>query len=165
MGVRHDYLRVSPLERFFSHVEKTDECWNWKAHRTPTGYGEFKIDGHYVKAHRWIYEQTIGPILNGREIDHLCRNRSCVRPDHLEVVTHAENMKRGRWPKGAWQKMAQAQLAKTHCPKGHPYRGDNLIQTRKDGHSHRRCRMCYEEQQRNACARYRAKRRAKACAF
>lgn len=99
------------MERFWSKVEKTEGCWNWLGNITPIGYGGFFLDGKNRRAHRVAYELSIGPIPKGLVIDHLCRNRRCVNPDHLEAVTQGEN--RGRVP------------VKTHCNYGHPLIGDN----------------------------------------
>jgi HNH endonuclease len=66
-------------------------------------------------AHRWAYSLLVGPISDGLEINHLCRNRACVNPDHLEPLTHADHAK-----------VTRSRTKKTHCPSGHPYAGDNL---------------------------------------
>jgi hypothetical protein len=76
-------------ERFDASIEFTETCWLWQRSRTQNGYGLFSVHGKRCLAHRWLYEQTIGPIPEGLEIDHLCRVRHCVNPDHLEAVTHA----------------------------------------------------------------------------
>ena len=81
-------------ERFFSRVDKTGTCWVW---RTPlgTGYGMFACsEAQPVMAHRWSYEHVHGPIEPGMVLDHLCMNRACVRPSHLEPVTYSENARR-----------------------------------------------------------------------
>lgn len=70
-------------------------CWVWQRHVTPQGYARTPIEGRYVLVHRLYYERKYGPVPAGMELDHLCRVRSCVNPDHLEVVTHAENTRRG----------------------------------------------------------------------
>lgn len=120
--------------RFWNKVEKTtDGCWLWTASGVKGGYGRYTVGGERVLAHRFAYELLVGPIPKGLTLDHLCRNRACVNPRHLEPVTHAENVKRGE--SGAWLR------AKTHCPKGHPYSGDNLAIC-KGG---RVCRACSRE--------------------
>ena len=87
--------------------------------------------GKHFLAHRMIYELLVGPIPDGLEIDHLCRNRGCVNPGHMEPVTHRENLMRG-------DTVAAANPAKTHCIRGHPYDDEN---TYRYG-SHRYCRAC-----------------------
>ena len=83
---------------FWQKVDRTGPCWVWLANTNDKGYGTFWIGpprrGH-VKAHRFAYETEIGPVPAGFELDHLCRNRACVRPSHLEPVSHRENCVRG----------------------------------------------------------------------
>lgn len=88
-----------------------------------------------TKAHRAAYELLIAPIPNDKVIDHLCRNPSCVNPDHLEVVTQRENILRGIGP-------SAIHARKTHCPRGHPYSGDNLYIS---PNRQRRCRTCQRQ--------------------
>lgn len=95
----HVEVTAETVKTFWSRVDKTDGCWLWTAAKNSDGYGYFSIKGYSVRAHRWAYELNVGPIPKNRVIDHLCRNRSCVRPDHLELVTNQENVIRG-WKAG-----------------------------------------------------------------
>lgn len=71
-------------------------CWIWGRFTLPNGYGQLTVKGKRTLAHRYMYEKHVGPIPDGLVIDHLCRVRNCVNPDHLEPVTHTENQRRGR---------------------------------------------------------------------
>lgn len=82
------------LAGFWAKVRKTDTCWLWFGDRKDTGYGRYKFGRKNVAAHRFTYELAKGPIPEGLEIDHLCRVRNCVNPDHLEAVTHLVNVRR-----------------------------------------------------------------------
>ena len=108
-----------------------DDCWEWTGYKNPHGYGIVNRGGKMRKAHQEMYEMTKGPIPAGLEIDHLCRNTSCIRPSHLEAVTHAVNVHRGN----AW---AGRNIRKTHCKHGHEFTVENTI-IRRDG---RECRAC-----------------------
>lgn len=88
---------VSPIveQRFWDKVQKSDGCWLWTASVGANGYGQFQVGGnHVVRSHRLAYELICGPIPDGLQLDHKCKNRACVRPDpeHVRPVTHAQNM-------------------------------------------------------------------------
>jgi len=100
------------VERFWFYVEKTTNCWSWKGHIGTLGYGQFRFNYKRISPHRFSYEIHKGKIPKGLVIDHLCRNPKCVNPDHLEVVTRAENVMRGFSPHAI-------NARKTHCKKGH----------------------------------------------
>jgi hypothetical protein len=121
-------------ERFVAKLGDVTDCWIWTGAAEGHGYGQFWSGQRVVLAHRWAYEEIVGVIPSGLELDHLCRNPACVNPAHMEPVTHRENVKRGR----AGETVAAINLAKTHCPHGHPYSGSNVA--RRCGRRH--CREC-----------------------
>lgn len=135
--------------------EGPDDCQEWGGNiRKADGYGEFCYANTRVLAHRAAYELNVGPISDELQIDHLCRNRACVRPDHLEAVTQQVNIARGEVGLATGAK----QRAKTHCPRGHPYAGPNLITvTRKTRNPERRCRTCANDATRRCTAKKKKK--------
>lgn len=71
-------------------------CWEWRGVLNSDGYGSIKRNGRNMKAHKYIYELAKGNVPHGLELDHLCKNKKCVNPDHLEIVNHTENMRRAK---------------------------------------------------------------------
>lgn len=118
--------------RFWVSVLPTGFCWEWTGSLVGKGYGGYKYKGTRYAAHRISYTLLIGSIPLDKVLDHLCRNIRCVNPDHLEIVTQAENVRRG------WLRLVQG--GKTHCPQGHEYSEENII-NRKSGLG-RTCRLC-----------------------
>lgn len=159
---------LSLAERFWAKVDKTGtpehpECWVWTAHRMPSGYGQMNIGGgRKVYAHRMAYELVVGPIPEGLVTDHLCRNRACVNPAHLEPVTQKVNHERGeahvhvhRWQEGS----AALKRNKTHCKHGHVFDEANTFRPLGGG---RVCRACQANYQRKLRARRREQNAAAA---
>lgn len=114
-------------ERVYRRIDVDEDtgCWVWRR-PNGNGYGYIDIDGKRVLVHRLVYETLVGEIPKGLQIDHLCRNRACTNPEHLEPVTRAENIRRGA-------------AAITHCRHGHPYTAEN---TRRNRLGHRYCGLC-----------------------
>ena len=128
---------LSVAERFWTKVQKTESgCWEWQA-AVGNGYGQIRISGRCCRAHVLSYEWAKGPIPEGLELDHLCLNKLCVNPEHLEAVTHQENMSRVAG-------MGQACAKKTHCKYGHPF---DLFNTYYVAGT-RRCKICGIRRQR-----------------
>lgn len=116
--------------RFWSVVERGKDCWLWTGPHDR--YGTISVDGRNRAAHRLAYELVKGPIPEGMQIDHLCRNTLCVNPDHLEAVTSRENTLRGIGP-------TAVNAAATHCRRGHPFDDANTL---IDGRGRRGCKAC-----------------------
>lgn len=117
----------------------TENCWLYAGNIDSRGYGLFILDRKRTLVHRIMHENFIGPIADGLEVDHLCRVRACINPDHLEAVTHQENILRGIGPPAL-------NAQKTHCYKGHPFDEENTYRHHlKDGRIQRKCRTCGRE--------------------
>lgn len=124
-----DHLTDRDEARFFAKVRQEGDCWVWTAARTGGGYGNFTVRRVNITAHRWCWAFMRGWVPEGLQLDHLCRNRACVNPWHLEPVTLRVNLARG----------IHAQRSKTSCKRGHPLKGANL--GRQNG-GHRYCKTC-----------------------
>lgn len=117
-------------------------CWEWTGTLSPEGYGILGFNRHGVSrkllAHRLALHLAGRPVPEDKVVDHLCRNRKCIRPEHLEIVAITENVMRGE---GYFARNAR----KTHCPQGHVYSGDNVyLYISKLGNPARSCRACAE---------------------
>lgn len=147
-------LDEKTVARFWAKVNKEGpvhptlgtKCWLWTACLVD-GYGYFRVSKKMSYAHKFSYELSVGEVPDGLQLDHLCRNRHCVRQDHLEPVTCRENLLRGKT-------LTATFAAKTHCPQGHPYSGSNL-------YMHRGGRHCSECMRSRALAAYYRKRAGK----
>lgn len=89
-------------QRFWQKVDKSGDCWVWTSSQWGKGYGKFTVKDVSIAAHRFAYQDTKGPIPEGMQIDHLCMNKLCVNPDHLEAVTNSENQYRAKEKRGCW---------------------------------------------------------------
>lgn len=123
-----------------------EPCWLFSGSINSSGYGVLHDGERAVLAHRLAYEDSFGPIPDGLTIDHLCRNRTCVNPAHLDPVTGSENVRRSR-------------AFRTECPQGHPYDEAN---THVNARGHRSCKTCQRSWRRASDAKRRALKEASA---
>lgn len=132
------YHKERRIDRFMRSVGKLPSgCWQWTGYVTPQGYGLSALHGKKSLAHRVSYSLLVGDVPEGLDLDHICRNRSCVNPAHLEPVTRSENLKRGFDARG--------------CNNGHPYTEENTSYvTRSNGVVERRCKICHRVRNKNA---------------
>lgn len=133
-------MRRPLIDRLMERIRLEGDCWRWVGYVHPTtGYGMFTVRGIGTRpAHRWMYEELVGPVPDGMELDHLCRNRWCVNPACLDPVTRHENIMRGDGPAATRRRAAM----RTTCARGHEYTQENTATT---GDGHRRCRACARE--------------------
>jgi hypothetical protein len=135
---------TAPEIRFWKKVivKSDDECWEWQGCRHPMGHGRFnKGNGEHIYAHRFSYIERFGQIAEGLVIHHKCFNPPCVNPDHLEAITHGENLKAG--PRGPAFELSR----RTHCPQDHEYTPENTV--RKKSSWGRECRECGNQRSRD----------------
>jgi HNH endonuclease len=126
-------VRARDLKRFLKLIHKEPRgCWLWLGWINNSGYALFYLDGKKVLAHRASYKHFVKRIRKGKQLDHLCRVRYCVKPTHLEQVTRIENMLRS----------PITNANKKHCPYGHPYDEKNTGHTMVKGRRRRYCRTC-----------------------
>ncbi len=141
----------STIDRFFAKVQAEDSgCFIWTGSIGRGGYGHFRLMGRTRSAHQILIEIAHGPIPTNLECDHLCRNRACVNPSHIELVTHHENVIRGKG-------LAAIHAKKTHCNNGHLYtHGSTRIALCPSGFT-RRCRTCEADASRRYITRKKLK--------
>lgn len=135
------YTREEDLQRLLSTTSLVNGCWIWDKKVNWNGYGLFTVGDRTVAVHKYSYIYFYGAPGDGLQIDHLCRNRRCVNPEHLEAVTARENLMRG-------DTLAKRNADKTKCPNGHPYSHIN-------SQGRRVCVVCIRE----SCKQYQRRRR------
>lgn len=126
---------TSTFERFMARVDDSGDCWLWLGAKSSNGYGAVSVGGRMKSAHRYSYEQHVGSIPAGLQIDHLCRVRNCVNPAHLEAVTGRTNVLRSPDAPSA------INARKTHCIHGHEYTPENTLLQKRGKY----CRECHRQ--------------------
>jgi hypothetical protein len=121
------------LKLFWAKVDKSGDCWLWTSILSHNGYGRFWDGDRFVQAHRFSYELAGGQIPDGYHVDHLCRTRACIRPDHLEAVTPRENTMRTL-------NVVAVNARKDRCESGHEFTAENTYHP--PGRVRRQCRTC-----------------------
>ena len=130
-GIGQDIKSI--MRRFNQgYIIAKNGCWDWQGYVDKTGYAGFLVNHKRLLVHRFSYEIFNGHIPNGITVDHICKNRKCVNPWHLDLTTRFENVQRGA------NKIAQ-NAGKLNCPQGHSYSGENLYVTKK---GFRQCKTC-----------------------
>lgn len=114
--------------RFWAKVDKGPTCWNWTAYRQRDGYGQIKSK----LAHRISYAMCVGPIPEGKQLHHTCKNKGCVNPGHLVPVTDATHP----------GNIADVRRSQTHCKRGHEFTPENTMSYQA---GHRKCRACHNQ--------------------
>ena len=139
-------INIKQLLRFLNKINDTKGvCWEWCGTKSTDGYGMFFLNKKMRSAHRISYELFKDDIPQGLVIDHLCRNRKCVNPNHLDIVTNQENCIRG-----LTGKINNHNKRKTQCPKGHKLEGDNLLPHILKNYGFRQCKTCHYQRESNS---------------
>ena len=134
--MQRQFTDAARIPAFWAKVARTEFCWEWqgKLHRQ-SGYGRVKMNGREEYAHRVSWWLACGDIPDGMELDHLCRNKRCVRPEHLQPVSHLENTLRG-------DNFIAIEKRATHCKHGHEFTPENTRIHYWGTKTMRACREC-----------------------
>lgn len=133
LATKRPELDLSIDERFWSRLMESESgCWEWQEYVDEKGYGRFWDGARTIRAHQYAFAALVGDVPDGLELDHLCKNRRCANPYHLDPVTHEVNMARS-------DNIMLAFSDQTHCLRGHEFTTDNTY-VKADGG--RQCRDC-----------------------